>query len=107
MRDRYRKKNMEQRMELTAINECRVCGGKHLEEVFSLGEQYVATIFLEKREEAKCHKRHPLELVICGADKDNGCGFVQLKHTVSRDSLFETYWYRSGINQTMQNALAD
>lgn len=94
-------------MEVTKINECRACGSPHLETVFSLEDQYVATIFIEKPEDRSKHKRYPLELVICGPGKREGCGFIQLRHTVSRDSLFGHYWYRSGINQTMNDALAD
>ena len=94
-------------MELVEINGCRVCGSKHLETVFTLEDQYVATTFIRNREDATKHKRYPLELVICGPGRNKGCGFVQLRHTVSRDSLFDQYWYRSGINQTMTDALGD
>jgi NDP-4-keto-2,6-dideoxyhexose 3-C-methyltransferase len=94
-------------MPLEPIAECRVCGGTDLHTVFKLEDQYIATIFLEKPEDIHKHDRYPLELVICGERESSGCGFVQLKHTVPRDILFEHYWYRSGINQTMRDALAD
>jgi NDP-4-keto-2,6-dideoxyhexose 3-C-methyltransferase len=94
-------------MKLPAIKECRVCGGANLHTVFRLEDQYIATIFLKHREDIGQHERYPLELVICGADAEDGCGFVQLRHTVPRDVLFEHYWYQSGINQTMRDALAD
>ncbi|MEK7499640.1 MAG: hypothetical protein AAB649_03470, partial [Patescibacteria group bacterium] len=48
----------------------------------------------------------PLELVICNAD-EGGCGLLQLKHTADQGSLYRNYWYRSGINQTMRDALAN
>src|SRR5205814_4712509 len=44
----------------------------------------------------------PLELVLCGR-----CGLLQLKHTISAEAMYKNYWYRSGTNQTMRNALAD
>ena len=44
----------------------------------------------------------PLELVLCGR-----CGLLQLKHTVPGEMMYKNYWYRSGTNQTMRNALAE
>ena len=44
----------------------------------------------------------PLELVLCGR-----CRLLQLKHTVPAENLYRNYWYRSGTNQTMCDALAD
>jgi len=46
----------------------------------------------------------PLELVRC---KNEACGLVQLRHTVNRDLLYREYWYQSGINQSMRDALMD
>ena len=44
----------------------------------------------------------PLELVRC-----QSCGLIQLRHTFSRASLYEHYWYRSGISPTMRRALSE
>jgi SAM-dependent methyltransferase len=77
---------------------CRVCEGR-LELVFSLGEQYVSNfVSLEQRD----GPRAPLDLVLCIS-----CGLLQLKHTVPAEDMYKKYWYRSGTNQTMRNALAD
>ena len=47
--------------------------------------------------------RAPLQLVLC-----EGCGLVQLSHTVERDILYrQNYWYQSGINESMVIALKD
>jgi hypothetical protein len=46
----------------------------------------------------------PLELVLCN-QKDGGCGLLQLKHTVSAETLYRDYWYKSGINKTMTDEL--
>ena len=35
------------------------------------------------------------------------CSLLQLGHTVDADVLFREYFYRSGVNQTMRDALAD
>src|SRR5437867_4990540 len=94
-------------MPLSSIRECRGCGGNHLHTVFKMEDQYIATLFVAQPEDAGQYERYPLELVICGRNGCRGCGFVQLRHTVSRDVLFQHYWYRSGINQTMRDALAD
>jgi NDP-4-keto-2,6-dideoxyhexose 3-C-methyltransferase len=94
-------------MKFASIKECRVCGGSNLQTVFRLEDQYIATSFLAHPEDIGQHERYPLELVICGVDASDGCGFVQLRHTVPRDILFANYWYQSGINQTMRDALAD
>ena len=82
---------------------CRVCGNENLAPILSLGELYVSD-FLEPGEAERGIKA-PLELVLC-LREDGGCGLLQLKHTFPPEKLYgETYWYRSGINQTMRDAL--
>lgn len=77
---------------------CRVCDGA-LEEIISLGEQYVSN-FLDPEESDG--ETSPLELVLCVK-----CHLLQLRHTVPAGNLYQNYWYRSGTNQTMRDALAD
>jgi 2-polyprenyl-3-methyl-5-hydroxy-6-metoxy-1,4-benzoquinol methylase len=89
-------------MSIEKILNCRVCRGNHLDTVFVLEDQYIATVFIKSLSERDLHKKYPLELVLC-----QDCGFVQLRHTLNRDMLFSHYWYRSGINQTMKSALQD
>jgi SAM-dependent methyltransferase len=43
-----------------------------------------------------------LELVLC-----RQCRLLQLLHTVPGDMMYQNYWYRSGTNQTMRDALTD
>jgi NDP-4-keto-2,6-dideoxyhexose 3-C-methyltransferase len=82
------------------ITACRGCGSGRHSNVLNLGEPYLCNFTKEKNE---LYPRAPLELVIC-----NDCGLLQLKHSVSDDLLWgESYWYRSSINQTMRDALAD
>jgi len=88
---------------ITLIEGCRVCGNKTLENIISLGEQYLIN-FLDSQEQQTFSA--PLQLVLCNK-KNGGCGLLQLKHTVSGDLLYRKFWYKSGINQTMKNALAD
>ena len=77
---------------------CRVCGDA-LTPILSLGNHFVSD-FLSPG--APDGMRAPLELVLC-----RQCHLVQLKHTVPADTLYRNYWYRSGTNQTMRDALAD
>jgi NDP-4-keto-2,6-dideoxyhexose 3-C-methyltransferase len=75
-----------------------VCEGR-LNSVFSLGEQYVSNFVSPQQPDGP---KAPLELVLC-----DRCGLLQLGHTVPGELMYQTYWYRSGTNQTMRNALAD
>jgi SAM-dependent methyltransferase len=77
---------------------CRVCDGL-VEPILTLGEQYVSNFLTPEQPDGL---KAPLELVLCCR-----CRLLQLKHTVPADSMYQNYWYRSGTNQSMQNALAD
>src|SRR5665213_2020984 len=77
---------------------CRVCKGS-VEPILSLGDQHVSDFL--KPEQADGPKV-PLELVLC-----QQCRLLQLRHTVPAEMMYQNYWYRSGTNQTMRDALAD
>lgn len=91
------------RMRVKERKTCRVCGSKNLVPILSVGDQFV-TNFVEEPD--KDYPKGPLDLVLCNA-KDDGCGLLQLKHTMERDALYRKYWYKSGISTTMVKALAD
>lgn len=82
----------------TPIKACRVCQSARLDQVLSLGNQYVSDFVASDGNSPQA----PLELVRC-----SDCGLIQLKHTFSRRILYEHYWYKSGISPMMQRALAD
>jgi SAM-dependent methyltransferase len=82
----------------TAITACRLCQSPKLDEVLSLGTQYVSDFVTLDGNSPQA----PLELVRCPR-----CGLVQLRHTFSRGSLYRHYWYKSGISPTMRRALSD
>jgi SAM-dependent methyltransferase len=84
--------------ESIARSTCRVCEG-FIEPVLTLGEQYVSDF---PRPNESDGVRAPLELVLC-----RRCYLLQLKHTVPAEALYRNYWYRSGTNKTMREALAD
>ena len=81
---------------------CRVCGSEKLTPVLSLGEQFVTNFLADTETEAL---KAPLDVVRC--DSSEGCGLVQLKHTVDRDEMYKQYWYMSGVSKTMIDALKD
>ena len=88
---------------ITAIKKCRVCGKENLEDILSLGVQKPIN-FLDSADQT--YLEAPLELILCN-EKNGGCGLLQLRHTVPGDLLYRTFWYKSGVNQTMRDALSD
>lgn len=79
---------------------CRVCGCSELLDILSLGNQWV--INFPDGDTPDEGVQAPLEMVVCGNAE---CSLVQLRHTVDPDLMYKQYWYQSGINQTMRNAL--
>jgi NDP-4-keto-2,6-dideoxyhexose 3-C-methyltransferase len=77
---------------------CRSCGGA-LEPVISIGDQYLVRFV---KDVDMTLPRSPINLVRCP-----DCGLLQLEHTVEPDLLYKEFWYRSGMNQTMRDALED
>ena len=88
---------------LITRNECRVCGRGKLEPIMSLGMQHLSN-FVD--EPGQAVYAAPIDLVLCNK-KEGGCGLLQLRHTVPGDLLYRKFWYKSGTNQTMRDALAD
>jgi hypothetical protein len=94
------------RTSLTTRTTCRICGSPDLVPVLSLGDQYIAGAFAEPGGEQPVARQVPLELVRCDMTRNQeGCGLVQLRHTVPGAILYRSYWYRSGVNQTMTRNL--
>jgi SAM-dependent methyltransferase len=77
---------------------CRVCESS-FEPVLSLGDQYVSNFIAPEEPDGS---KTPLELVLC-----RKCRLLQLRHTAPAELMYQNYWYRSGTNETMRNALAD
>jgi hypothetical protein len=74
--------------------------------VLSLGDQYIAGAFAEPAGKQPVARRIPLDLVRCDMTvNQDGCGLVQLRHTVPGAILYQSYWYRSGVNETMTRNL--
>lgn len=80
-------------------NHCRLCGNKSLDNVFSIGNQYIND-FVEEANVGRGTKA-PLEIVHC-----SNCDLTQLKHTAPQELLYSRqYWYRSGVTDTMKSEL--
>lgn len=85
------------------IDACRICGGDELRPVISLGAQYVAGVFLVEEPPAPLNRPYPLEVVRCASP--DGCGLVQLHHSLDPRVLYDHYGYRSGTNEVMRSNL--
>jgi len=88
---------------MLTITECRSCGSTNLTNILSLGLQYPSN-FIELNSISDKSEQIPLELIFC---EKKDCGLLQLKHTASRESLYKEYWFRSGLNEKMVEALMD
>lgn len=75
---------------------CRLCNGS-FEDVLSLGEIYISGFTVEKD---KIQEKAPLDLVRC-----IDCNLYQLRHTLDQDTMYREYWYQSGLNGSMVEAL--
>lgn len=80
------------------VKKCRSCGSFAFADILSLGNLHVSN-FIDSPSENDVPSQ-PLDLVICDPEK-NGCGLLQLRHTVSPTLMYRNYWYRSGVNKTM------
>jgi NDP-4-keto-2,6-dideoxyhexose 3-C-methyltransferase len=88
-------------METTTRTTCRLCGSADLQDVFSVGNQFIND-FVPKDRIGKVLQA-PLDLVAC-----RGCSLLQLRHTAPQELLYARhYWYRSGVTDTMRRALRD
>lgn len=78
---------------------CMICGTSDFSPVVNLGNQCVVDFVQDPQAPVL---RAPLELIRC-----EKCNLVQLKHSVAPDRLYRKFWYRSGINESMRQALKD
>lgn len=84
-------------MEMITRNTCRIDHEEFIE-MFSLGDLYLSG-FHNPGEIPAIPK---VPLTMCMGRKSK---LVQLKHTAPGAHMYQEYWYRSGINQTMVNEL--
>ncbi len=85
---------------------CLIRGSDCLTPVIDLGRQNLASVFESPHNissPAYLWQKYPLELVRCAAL--DGCGLVQLRHSIAPHVLYGHYGYRSGINESMRRNL--
>lgn len=94
-------------MQIREIKKCRICGNDQLITIIDMGNQALSGRFPKKGDPEP--PRAPLVLVKCDNTKNpDACGLVQLKHSVPPLEMYTCeYGYRSGINKTMSDHLAD
>jgi len=73
------------------MKECRCCSSTRLEDILDLGQQPLANALLGSKDE-QAH-RYPLRTVFC-----QDCGLFQLKDTVRKELLFDTYVWVTGTS---------
>ncbi len=83
---------------MTTRTTCRVCEGR-LHFVLSLSDHFVSDFPSPEQGDGT---KAPLTLMLCET-----CKLLQLEHTVPAETMYRNYWYRSGTNRTMCDALAD
>ena len=88
------------------ISKCRICNSTSLESVIDLGEQFLASSFVHEQVSDALNCKYPLEVVRCASD--NGCGLLQLKHTINPSLMYaDGYGYMSGLNESMCDNLQE
>lgn len=80
------------------IDACRICGSRNLRPILDLGNIHISGFPAPGEADPPAI---PLEMLLCEGE----CGLVQLRHTTDPELLYRTYYYRSGVNQTMRDAL--
>jgi len=89
-------------------NSCRICDSTNLTSILNLGNQYLAGYSPKSNDVVPFKEKIPLELVRCDKSIDpNSCGLVQLRYTTPPNLMYDRYFYRSGINQTMPKNLKE
>lgn len=81
------------------LKKCRSCQSEKLQDLLSLGNQYLADFITGNRKP----NQYPLDVVLCG-----NCFLVQMRNTPPQNELYsENYGYKSGINGTIRADLQD
>lgn len=87
----------------TNIKKCRICSSSSLVSVVKIKKQFIASTFVKTNiKNPKSKIKIPMTLLLC-----KKCGLVQLKETVNPGLLYESYFYRSRVSDTMKRDLQD
>jgi NDP-4-keto-2,6-dideoxyhexose 3-C-methyltransferase len=84
------------------VKKCLLCGHIKLKKIFYLGNFFVSN-FVNKKNITKGNIKCPLSLLYC-----KNCTLIQLSHIAPQEIMYRRhYWYKSGINKTMRDALEE
>ena len=87
----------------TTIDRCRICTSTRLLPVVRIAPQFIGSTFVRTNENnPKAKIKIPMTLLLC-----QDCGLVQLRETTRPDLLYENYFYRSNVSNTMGMDLGD
>lgn len=81
---------------------CRSCGNKNIQSIFSFGEIPLANRLLKAEQLSETEPRYNLEIMLC-----EGCGLVQLKDIIDPAVLFSDYLYFSSNAVTMLESVSN
>ena len=81
-----------QKKDCVLLKCCRLCGNKDIIRVFDLGYTPLANSYSNKNVSNKL-KKYPLGLNLC-----NGCGHLQLSHSVKPEKMFSNYLYKTNTS---------
>ncbi len=95
-------------MHIRHAKNCRVCGSPAVVPVIDLKDQFLQGSFVKPGTVMPPLRKIPTTLVRCDvAASENGCGLLQLGHSIPAEILYANYWYRSATNQTMRDHLTE
>ena len=81
---------------------CRLCGSYILKKAIDLKKTPLANSFLSKKDINKREKLYPLRVNYCSS-----CHHLQLSHTVSAKSMFDSYLYLTNTSKQNRDHFKD
>lgn len=95
-------------MNLIYRTTCRACKNPDLLPVIFLGNQKIQGMFKTPKKSFISHRKVPLEIVKCDIkNNETACGLIQNSITIPPEILYSSYFYRSGISNSMKKHLKE
>ena len=76
---------------------CKICNSKSINEVIDLKKQPLANKYPSNAIEKKNEKKYSLKILFC-----RKCKSAQIKKIISRDVMFQDYYYLSSVNRKLK-----
>ena len=76
---------------------CKICKSNKIKEVINLGKQPLANKYPKNKLEIKKEKKYSLKILFC-----SNCKSCQTKKIISRNIMFEDYYYLSSVNKKLK-----